>query len=144
MQMKRGHPMPDSTLKSTLNPNSLSPREAQREDWTQLLSSFWRAGLLIWASRLPPLPSCLHAQKESFYTSHCKKDQEEQSSWQHLTPALLRLSKDLHADECVIWFQEKRHSKQNFSLLLFLFYSDIWSNCEDEMKNNHQAKSKFP
>lgn len=136
-------PVPDSTLKSTLNPTSRSPWERLRENWTQQLSSVYRAGLLTWHSFCPYCQVVFTQLKGAFYTSWCKKQQKEQSKW-YVSPAILRLSRDLHAEERVTWWQAKGHKQQNFSLLLFLFYSDIIFNSEDQIKNNHQDKFKLP
>lgn len=136
--------MPDSTLKSALNPSSLSPWEAQRETKHGYFPVFEEQDCSSGHFFCPYCQVVFMLRKSPFTPASARNKRKNKAAGGNLTPALLRLSKDVYADEWVTWCQEKGHSKQNFSLLLFLFYSDISSSCEDQIKNNHQDKFKFP
>lgn len=94
---------------------------------------------------LPTLPSCSHASERGLLHQPVQKTTGRAKQWAiSYSCNSRRLSKDLCAAEGVTWWQAKGHSNQNFSLLLFLFYSPILFNSEDQIKNNHQDKLKLP
>lgn len=78
--------------------------------------------------------------KGTFYTSWCKKQQEEQSEWY---PAILRLSKTRVQMNVLLGDRQKDIASKT-SHCCYFFYSDLLFSSEDQIRNNHQDKFKLP